>query len=255
MNGKPSDLYDLTARVVARIEALDPGTDGAEFARQLREARPDLLEQLPAGSRDAASDALARCLIGVIGEIPAIVEAMLAAVDRRSTEPAVRAALAGALAYLVHPRDLLPDDLPGGFGFVDDCMILRATVSEFIDTLPRGFTTVEKERHLLELLAICVPPARLPEFQAEVEGIWLIFHLLLWEDEEHGEELARRIIDAPLETELPRTGRESIPLPPEPRLSLAPGSERLEIDDGGFVVRFSRGAVWIAADGRITAWE
>jgi uncharacterized membrane protein YkvA (DUF1232 family) len=255
MNGSSTKLSELTAEVAARIEALSPEVDCAEFARQLGEARPDLLEQLPEELRAPAAEALSRCLIGVIGEIPSIVEAMLAAIDRRSTAPAVRAALAGALAYLVRPRDLLPDDLPGGFGFVDDCMILRATVSEFIDTLPRGFTSVEKERRLLELLAICVPPSRLPEFQAEVEGIWLIFHLLLWEDEDRAEDLARRIADHPLEAELPRSGRDTIPLPPEPRLSLAPGSEILEADGAGFVVRFSGGAVWVAADGRITAWE
>jgi len=262
MRHPPHHLYTLIDDVVHRIDTLDPdaGEDVKLFARQLVEARPDLFSQLGGDHRgpDASRGAemLAAGMIAVIKEIPGIVEGMLAAIDRRTTEPAVRCALTGALAYLVQPRDLMPDDLPGGFGFIDDCMILRATVTEFIDYLPKGFTTLERERRLLELLAIAIPPERLPEFQEAVEGIWLIFHALLWEAAEETDAIAERIMAAPLDTPLPQPDRLSIPLPPGPRLSMAPGDETLELDRALLSVSFAKGGeILIDEDGQITQWS
>jgi uncharacterized membrane protein YkvA (DUF1232 family) len=247
MSGRPDDLFALVKQTISGIDALDgdvAGLDVAEFSRQLRAARPDLFEPLgDRGLTETASRALAAAMLGVVKEIPQIAEAMMGAVDRRTTEPAVRCALIGALAYLVRPRDLLPDGLPGGYGYIDDCMILRATLTEFLDYLPRGFTTAEREKRLLELLAVCVPPARLPEFQAEVEGIWLAFHVLLWKTEDEIEDIAARLQSDPLGTPLPDAARDSIPLPPGPRLSMAPGCETIGLEDGAFFLRFQNGGI------------
>lgn len=262
MLGQSQNLYELIEEVVGRIERLDPrpGPDRNAFAEQLRATRPDLFQQLEGGVEGAqalgASTTLASCMLRLIKDIPVISEAMLHAIDRRGAEPAVRCALAGSLAYLVRLADLLPDDLPGGFGFVDDCVILRATATEFLDFLPTGFTTAERERRLLELLAVCVPPERMNEFQAAVEEIWLTFHVLLWESEEVAQELGSQLIDDPVGTPLPNPERESIPLPPGPRLSLAPGEERLTVDGGGVSLGFaSGGTVFVAEDGEITELE
>jgi len=260
MPQRPDDLNTLVQQVIAAVDALDKGVGGSDvsaFAGQLRAARPDLFGQLgDAALAERASRAMAGAMLQVIGEIPQIVEAMMSAIDRRTTDAAVRCALTGALAYLVRPRDLLPDGLPGGFGFVDDCVILRATVTEFLDFLPRGFTTAEREKRMLELLAVAIPPPRLPEFQAAVEGIWLAFHTMLWMSDDEVEFTAARIIADPIGTPLPVSDRISIPLPPGPRLSLAPGSETLALTDGVLTVRFVKGgAVRIAADGEIASLE
>jgi len=256
MPHRPDDLITLINRTVLGIDALDglvSSGDAHSFADQLCEARPDLFGSL--GDRavaEKASRALGTAMLGLVKEIPQIVEAMMSAVDRRTTEPAVRCALIGSLAYLVRPRDLLQDDLPGGFGYIDDCIILRAALTEFIDTLPRGFTTADRERRLLELLAVCVPPDRLPEFQAEVEGIWLTFHVLLWKTDDEIDTIAASLLADPLGTPLPSLDRESIPLPPGPRLSMAPGCEKLSVEDGAFVVRFSSGgSVRISENGAL----
>ncbi|MBW2278988.1 MAG: DUF1232 domain-containing protein [Deltaproteobacteria bacterium] len=256
------NLYQLIEEVADRIEALDPGpgADRDAFAKQLLEARQDLFAQLEGGADGEASRrasaALASCMLGLIKDIPVIAEAMLHAIDRRSAEPAVRCALAGALAYLVRLKDLLPDDLPGGFGYIDDCVILRATATEFLDFLPSGFTTADQERRVLELLAICVPPARIPEFQAAVEEIWLTFHVLLWESEEIAEELGNQLLEDPLDTPLPQPQRESIPLPPGPRLSMAPGEESLSVKSGHIAIDFAKGGtVLVDENGEITQWE
>lgn len=256
------NLYQLIEEVTDRIDALDPGPgeDRDAFARQLLAARPDLFAQLEGGAEGEpahrASAALASCLLRLIKDIPVISEAMLHAIDRRGAEPAVRCALAGALAYLVRLKDLLPDDLPGGFGYVDDCVILRATATEFLDFLPTGFTTADRERRVLELLAVCVPPERINEFQAAVEEIWLTFHVLLWESEEVALDLGNQLIDEPLDTPLPDPERESIPLPAGPRLSMAPGEETIALADGQVALRFARGStVLVEEDGAITQWE
>lgn len=256
------NLYQLIEAVANRIEALDtgPGEDRDAFAAQLLETRPDLFSQLDGGvegeAARRASAALASCMLRLIKDIPVISEAMLHAVDRRTAEPAVRCALAGALAYLVRLKDLLPDDLPGGFGYIDDCVILRATATEFLDFLPAGFTTADRERRVLELLAICVPSDRVPEFQAAVEEIWLTFHVLLWESEEVALDLGNQLIEAPLDTPLPEPERESIPLPAGPRLSVAPGQESLSIVRGLVAIRFAKGGtVLVDESGEITQWE
>ena len=260
MPQRPDDLNSLVQKVIAAVDALDKRADGSDvpaFAKQLRAARPDLFLPFNDDERgELASRAVAAAMLRVIGEIPQIVDAMLNAIDRKTTDPAVRCALTGALAYVVQPRDLLPDDLPGGFGFIDDCVILRATITEFLEFLPRGFTTVEREKRLLELLAVAIPPTRLPDFQAAVEGIWLAFHVMLWKSEDEIESTSKQIAADPLGTPLPVSDRISIPLPPGPRLSLAPGSETIEFEDGGLVVRFARGgSVHIAAGGEILSVE
>jgi uncharacterized membrane protein YkvA (DUF1232 family) len=255
MSRRPESLIALVQKTVSGIHALDgsaAGRDATAFSLQLRASRPDLFEELDVALAEPASRALAAAMLRVVKEIPQIVEAMMNAIDRRTTEPAARCALIGALAYLVKPRDLLPDELPGGFGFIDDCVILRATLTEFLDTLPPGFTTAEKEKRLLELLAVSVPPERLPEFQAEVEGIWLVFHVLLWKTEDEVDTAAAALFADPLGTPLPDSDRDSIPLPPGPRLSMAPGCEKISFEDGAFVVRFLRGgAVRISSAGEI----
>lgn len=256
------NLYQLIEETADKIEALDPGPgpDRDAFAEQLREARSDLFSQVEGGAEGdtarRATEALASCMLRLIKDIPVISEAMLHAIDRRTAEPAVRCALAGALSYLVRLKDLLPDDLPGGFGYIDDCVILRATATEFLDFLPTGFTTADRERRVLELLAICVPPERIHEFQAAVEEIWLTFHVLLWESEDVATELGNQLIDNPLDTPLPEPQRESIPLPAGPRLSMAPGEETLSIVDGEVSIDFAKGGtVLVDGQGEIIRWE
>lgn len=257
----PDKLSLLINRTVEKIERLDPaGEDSLLFAGQIQEIREDLFGD-PADPGDGETPCesamiLARAMISLVKDIPSIVEAMLNAIDRRTTEPAVRCALAGSLSYLARPRDLLPDDLPGGFGFVDDCMILRATVTEFLKYLPRDFTSPDREKRVLELLAICIPPGRLPEFQAEVEGIWLTFHALLWESEDEVDVITSNILRDPLGTPLPSPERQSIPLPAGPRLSMAPGEETLEMKSDTLSISFASGhSICLAGDGKIVSWE
>ncbi len=210
-------LYDLTDRVVGRIASLDPAVEVPRFAEELRRARPDLVGKL--GGETAGR--LSAVLLGLVKEIPVIVEAVREVAAKRSTHPTVRCAMVGALAYLVQPRDLIPDDSPGGFGFVDDSLILRATVSEYFDALPAGFTGVERERENLRLLALCIPPDRLGEFQSQVDGVWHLFHRLLLLPLDSVDGTISKFEESPLEVSPFEAAPAAEGFPPGPDLSLA----------------------------------
>lgn len=216
-----SRLYDLTDRVVERIEALDPVAEVPRFAGELEKARPDLIEKLGRDNIPGIVKRLSAALLGLVKEIPVIVGAVREAVEKRSTHPAVRCAMVGALAYLVQPRDLIPDDRPGGFGFVDDSLILRATVSEYFDALPAGFTSQQRERDNIRLLALCVPLARLPEFQAQVDGVWHLFHRLLLLPPDSVDRAISEFEENPLKASPARPAPAPEGLPPGPDLSVA----------------------------------
>ena len=176
-------LSRMLNEVVERIEAFEIAGERAAFAGELRAARPDLFGQLSERFGEDDTGRIARMIassqLGLIKDIPVIVGCVRQAIDQSSTHPAVRCAMVGALAYLAKPRDLIPDDRPGGFGFVDDCMILRATTSEYFDVLPPGFTNHQRERDNLRLLAISVPPGQRKKFQEAINGVWQMFHSLL----------------------------------------------------------------------------
>jgi uncharacterized membrane protein YkvA (DUF1232 family) len=212
-----SRLYDLTDRVVGRIESLDPAVEVPLFMKELEKTRADLVEKL--GGETAGR--LSAVLLDLVKEIPVIVGALREAVEKRSTHPAVRCAMVGALAYLVQPRDLIPDDLPGGFGFIDDSLILRATVSEYFDALPAGFTSQQHERDNFRLLALCVPPGRLEEFQAQVDGVWHLFHRLLLLPLDAVDRAISEFEENPLKASPAAPSPAPEGLPPGPDLSIA----------------------------------
>jgi uncharacterized membrane protein YkvA (DUF1232 family) len=212
-----SRLYDLTDRVVGRIEALDPAIEAPRLKKELQKARPELFEKLDGETVDRLSGVL----LGLVKEIPVIVGALREAVLKRSTHPAVRCAMVGALAYLVQPRDLIPDDRPGGFGFIDDSLILRATVSEYFDVLPAGFTTKQRERDNFRLLALCIPPARSEEFQAQIDGVWHLFHRLLLLPQDSIDRAISEFEEDPLAASPAASTPDPEGLPPGPDLSLA----------------------------------
>ena len=60
---------------------------------------------------------------------------MIEKVQDSSIEPALRCALVGILTYLVRSEDLIPDDSPGGYGYIDACLLLRTALVEYINVV------------------------------------------------------------------------------------------------------------------------
>lgn len=251
-------LHTRIHEICLLIDTLDPHVDCEEFAKVLLGTNPGLFRDLAGGPSGAEAQAAARsistCQIAVIKEIPMIVAALLGAIDRKSVEPAIRCAFVGTLSYLVQPRDLLPDNLPGGFGFVDDSMILRAAASEFLDQLPAGFTTIDRERRVLDFLSICVPHESLQDFQMAIEGIWLAFHAYLWQPEDDVNEITEQLLNDPLAAPVPSLEDLAVPLPPGPTISINPEANRLYKEKNRFVIELgTRGSMVVDNNGTLVS--
>ena len=227
-------LSRLVHDVVEQIQNLEFAKQLPTFTDQLHKARPELFEQIRKDQGPQSAQEAGRLLAGaqlrLIRDIPFLVQSIQDAVEQQTTHPAVRCAMVGALAYLVNPLDLLPDNLPAGFGYVDDCMILRSTVSEYFDILPPGFTSAERERMNLRLLALCFPVDQLAKAQAGIDGVWHLFHRLLLMAPDQVEAKIQQLKQNPLEISLSPQEPAPSPYPPGPdlRMALRPGAIYLE---------------------------
>jgi len=130
-------LVDLVKRVNEGVSKLNiekalPAFVG-EWLRARPNAKAEIAKTVPEKNEsarqavlDGAIVAMAKGALARIKKIPEMTSVMLERLQARDTEPAVRCALASILAYVVQPRDLIPDDAPGGYGFLDDAVMVHA---------------------------------------------------------------------------------------------------------------------------------
>jgi uncharacterized membrane protein YkvA (DUF1232 family) len=175
-------LNEILNQVIGDIEAIDPAEAVEVYADQLQIMKPQLIEQLAGelGTERArwAAEQLSYTHLSLIKSIPDQVQLLLKAADDPAMERQFKAAILGTLVYLARDRDLIPDDLPGGFGLLDDCMLLHVTTCECLEYLPRGTSTRLEERLKAAFLNLAVPTGRLPQFREEVENVRrMIFRL------------------------------------------------------------------------------
>jgi uncharacterized membrane protein YkvA (DUF1232 family) len=188
-------LPELLDQISSRIAAINPEQEAPRLLQELKRVRPDvfktLKENVTKAARDAggsgitpeqavaaAERAIALGLLKLIKDIPAIVQTMASAVTDSRTNPAVRCATTGMLAYLVHPRDLIPDDAPGGYGFLDDAILLRAALVEYLNVVPTEDRDGGKEPNYLAWLTLWVPQSDWPTCQSLIIGIQTAFQIL-----------------------------------------------------------------------------
>ncbi len=173
-------LFQLLDEVVSRINALDPKKEAPILLRALKRASPGYWKSLrdnlmkEGGKKEAADlceQAIAAGILVQIKEIPTIVEMMVSVINDDRTTPALRCALVGILALLVKPKDLIPDDAPGGYGFLDDAILLRAALIQYLDYLPPNVASREQETRNLQFLSMGVPPQVRPSMQTAIVGM------------------------------------------------------------------------------------
>ena len=122
--------------------------------------------------------ALGTCMVIAVKHIPTVVKNMLERVRGAGADPALRCAVMGALAYLVQPHDIMPDDAPGGYGFVEDDVIPRVAHIEYLNVLPPDAGDLEKEREYYQMGASTVPLHALAALQNAVTGMAVGFQVL-----------------------------------------------------------------------------
>lgn len=245
-------LFDLLDEMYQRIDALDPEQDGPVYADQLLALNPQMLHEVMGDSDEDrvrwAAENVALAHLTLIKDIPWYVQALIEAANDPYMEPAYRCAIVGSLAYLVQPHDLIPDDLPGGFGLLDDCILLHVTAAECLEYLPRDFTTSEREQLLVNLLLRAIPDRRFPEFRAAITGVrQLIFYLGLL-DPMLVEQTTAAMINDPLvagPAADPTEYRDSQP-PPGPDYFALPKAGMGVTDDGRIHYAFGEGMVTLS---------
>lgn len=184
-------LVKLTQRVneeVSRLnlEAAVPGFV-SEWLRMRPEAKSEIAKNVP-GKDDSERQALvdnslvsmAKGALGRIKKIPEMTSVMMERLQSRGTEPAVRCALACILAYVVQPRDLIRDDAPGGYGFLDDAVMVHAGYLNVLTLQPQG-EKLKPHEHYLRFLAGFMPREATAALQQTVQSleIGLAFYRML----------------------------------------------------------------------------
>lgn len=204
-------LFRLLDQTCTKISKLDIKREAPLMLGEIKRARPDFLARLrESGAKKdkeiirLITEAAAGSVLVRIKDMPTIVNIMVDKLKNRRTDPAIRCALAGVLAYLVQPHDLIPDDAPGGYGYVDDNAILRAGLIEHLDILPPEATEAEKQRDYLQMFGSLVALHVLPALQAAIVGVTITSHLLRMVPPEMLEITTQQAIANPLQMTAPQ---------------------------------------------------
>lgn len=173
-------LFELLNQVINKINALDEKNESPLLLKELKRGNPVYWDSLQKnlkkkGIKDdsirVVEQAIATGILINIKKIPEIVNTMVSMINDNRTDPAIRCAFVGSLALLVKPRDLIHDDAPGGHGFLDDTILLRATLIKYLEYLPKGLVNFEEEMKTIQLISVGIPINILPAMQSAIEGI------------------------------------------------------------------------------------
>lgn len=210
--GRDSQLAHLLEATCNRLSTLDPRRDGPALLEQIQAARPDLKwkvsEALRAANPEAAqlvSHAIgAGVLLTMRKELPELMDKIVMRINDRSTEPALRCALVSVLAYVVQPRDIVPDDAPGGFGFVDDNALLVAITLQLTEPTPANASAIVELKKRLASLTSMLPLHIAPALQAAIQGTVLMFQSLRMLPPQTADAMTQMVLDDPIGATAPR---------------------------------------------------
>lgn len=253
-------FHRIDQLLIRPIQTLDPGKDAHAYASALLQVNPSLFQDFfdPKNMVDlkVAAATMAAAQIKIIKEMPLIIESMAQAVRDKQTDPGLKCALLQNLVYLVRAQELLPNHLPGGYGFVDDCIILRMTVPEFLNILPPGFTTAEKERRILDFLLRSVPPLHFNILRVLVDLVWKSFHICRALPAKDAESMAQRMLEAPLDSHPMEHKLSAFRLRAKPPVAPVPLGGRSFYEEGLLNITFPGGDnIAMNQGGDLVRWE
>ena len=174
-------LVQLIQRVNEAVSRLSIETALPAFVSEWLRLRPDtkadIAKTVPEKDDsarqmvlDGAIVSMAKGALGRIKKIPEMTTVMLERLQGRGAEPAVRCALASILAYVVQPRDLIPDNAPGGYGFLDDAVMVHAGYLDVLALQPQ-LEKAKPHEHYLRFLAGFMPREATAALQQTVQGL------------------------------------------------------------------------------------
>ena len=203
-------LFQLLDNVCKKINNINATAEVPKFAEQWLKMRPNLKAELKAqgiaeDKIESAILALSLSQLGVIKAIPSIVSEMTNILNSRSGEPAFRTVVAASLAYLVQPQDLLPDNLPGYYGFVDDVLLLQESCALSWE-ITGNITNAEERRKIFQFIFMFVPDGQREEFQNAISGLATTLNLMRYLDPMTAEMTIQMLIANPLQPIAPQAG-------------------------------------------------
>ena len=194
----------------------------------------------------------------MINDVPHMAEVLTTAVHNQDLAASVRCAIVGVLAYVVQPHDLIPDEAPGGYGFIDDDMLLRASLVEFLDELPPSGFDATRERNYIALVSAFVSTDLIPRLENALTSIVEADHKLRIVPADVLEHTMGLMIKDPLRTPLPDAPR-NFTAPEAQHLSSQrwtgePGGGAVFVDGADVTVSFPDGGGVRLSGGEIIGW-
>jgi uncharacterized membrane protein YkvA (DUF1232 family) len=218
-------LFELLDRVSAEIGQLNITSDkvyGA-FGSQVLQHSPDVVAESVEHSKgqgtivtsQAAATALG--IMGLIGVValPDLAKRMADKLRDKQVAAARRCALAEVLAYVVQPHDLIPDDAPGGYGYLDDVVLLRAGLMQYLNERPLPGVSMEAEMKYVAFLIRLTPMHVRQVLQQSIASMSVVVQVMEWLPAPIAEFTLGQIIANPLQVALkaPQGGFVPTPLP------------------------------------------
>ena len=130
--------------------------------------------------------------------MPEMIDVMVERLQSDEVDPAVQCAVATVLAYVVQPRDLIPDDAPGGYGFIDDTILLHAGFLDVLSMEPPRAEQFRTQQEFLSFISSFAPPPVMAELQRTVENMEMTLSVFRMLPREALEVTTSIIIDEPL---------------------------------------------------------
>ena len=183
-------LFRMVEQTCERLDALDVQRDTPAMLRQILAVRPQhetgalvdaaalALDGVPVDELRAvlsgAEKKVAAMMVTRVKESAAVARRMVDFIRGDEVSLHVQVGLVIALLYFVDPQDLVPDSAAGGYGFVDDAVLLRAGLVEVAHELPPDPLRDHKLSDDISMFASVLPPRVVPVLERmvmELQGI------------------------------------------------------------------------------------
>ncbi|MEX2153958.1 MAG: DUF1232 domain-containing protein [Gemmatimonadaceae bacterium] len=201
-------LVELVEKTCSAIDRLPMEDALPGLQLELRQHAPDTIanlrnEAVKNGSSPSENDAVVAASMLTFEHVkglPTLARLMVQKMRDRSADPARRCAVAGVLAYLVQPHDVIPDSASGGYGWLDDAILLRAGLVEYLNLLPPGQTNLEFEQKVVGVLVSLAPADARLALQQAIGTMSLSVQLMGLMEAEIAELILAKVIANPFAT-------------------------------------------------------
>jgi len=202
-----AEIGELTLSVLPELkeELLENASDSLELVAQ------ENRRQKRASSVDDAAGAMALLAWTAITSIPRIAAQMMQKLADRRVNSVRRLSIASMLTYLVQPHDLVPDDARAGYGWLDDAILIRAGLVEYLQILPDFAESVESEANRLQLLIALTPASVRPALQQSVATMAIGLQLMSVMEGPVAESMLNQVMNDPLAFRMPSASRGFAP--------------------------------------------